>query len=263
MVRLDRPTRAAPADRWLIASILTLVTAGLLFAGLAWDTATGTGVVRADVRLSRDVIGLRAGWLTPLVHVVTNLGYGLVVYAVLVALGLAVWRRTGRWAPLAGAAALLAAGQLARLAINRAVARPRPPSVSWLTEPFGFSYPSGHTVTATIGYGLAAGLLLRLVPPTRRAVAVIVASAAVLAVGVGVSRVYLGVHWPSDVLGGWAFGLFWLALAATVGRLRRRARPPAAEDLPPDRGGRRRARAALSPTRRVGGSGLDEQRRPQ
>ena len=82
----------------------------------------------------------------------------------------------------------------------------------------GYAFPSGHTTTATVGYGLAAALLIVLFPRVR---AVIAVAAVVLIAGVGLSRTYLGVHWPTDVLGGWALGTSWLALGALLHTARR------------------------------------------
>ncbi|OHV42932.1 phosphatase PAP2 family protein [Pseudofrankia sp. BMG5.36] len=238
-----RPGRA------LVVSLLVLAASGWIFGGLVEDVEEGRGVISADARLQRDVIGQRAGWLTPLARTVTNLGAAPVVYGVVAALGAALWWRTRQWVLPVGAIALLWAGQTVRVAINQVIARPRPPQALWLVHPGGYAFPSGHTTMATIGYGLAAVLLLRLLSGGRIAVAVVSAGAAVLAVAVGLSRVYLGVHWPSDVAGGWSLGVAWLALAASIVCLYRRrptkpppppapapAAPPAPAPAPADPG---------------------------
>jgi undecaprenyl-diphosphatase len=78
-----------------------------------------------------------------------------------------------------------------------AVHRMRPSHEFWLAQPGGFSFPSGHTITATLGYVLVAWLLTQLWPAKRIP---LFAGAGMLAAAVGLSRLYLGVHWPSDVL---------------------------------------------------------------
>lgn len=79
----------------------------------------------------------------------------------------------------------------------------------------GSSLPSGHATAALVGFGLLAWLALRAGPPAWRAHRrAIVASAVLLAAAIGVSRVLLGVHYPTDVLAGWCVGGLWLALCS-------------------------------------------------
>lgn len=203
-------------DRTLLVAVAVLVGAAWLVSGLTQDVVDHDGVVVDDLRLSIDVVHQRSALLTPLARLATALGTGPVVYGLLLVVGGLIWRRTGRWQPVVLAGTWLAAGQLVRLALNRSVGRPRPPADLHLVHASGFAFPSGHTTTATIGYGLLAVLLPLLFPTARRWS---VPVAVVLAAAVGVSRVYLGVHWPTDVLGGWSLGIGWLALAAVSSRL--------------------------------------------
>jgi undecaprenyl-diphosphatase len=113
----------------------------------------------------------------------------------------------------------LLSGQLVRTAINRTIARPRPPDALHLVNASGYAFPSGHTATATMAYGLLAVLLAMSFPRGRWIFAAI---ALVLAVGVGLSRVYLAVHWATDVAGGWLFAVAWLTLAGLIASLSRR-----------------------------------------
>ena len=86
--------------------------------------------------------------------------------------------------------------------------RARPDLVDHLTHATSSSFPSGHASAAALTY-LTLGLLLASAQELRRTRIFIVTSALIIAVLVGVSRVYLGVHWPSDVLAGWGFGAAW------------------------------------------------------
>jgi undecaprenyl-diphosphatase len=111
-------------------------------------------------------------------------------------------------------------------AMKLAIARPRPDVAGHLVEAVGASFPSGHAMMSTV---VALALWRVLAPdgggPRRRPLAVAAAAVALLAVvAIGASRVLLGVHWPTDVLAGWALGAAWTALAGT--RLRRPP-PPA------------------------------------
>jgi membrane-associated phospholipid phosphatase len=92
--------------------------------------------------------------------------------------------------------------------------RKRPMLFPALARAGGYSLPSGHTVTAVVTYGLAAWAVRRYVPEPVRWVPSVVATGIVAAVGT--SRVYLGVHYPSDVLAGATLGFVWLQGSLTV-----------------------------------------------
>ena len=95
--------------------------------------------------------------------------------------------------------------------------RDRPDVVPHLAPAFTASFPSGHSMLAAVVY-LTLGALLAVILPGRRIRAYALAVALVLVLLIGLSRVYLGVHYPSDVLAGWAAGLAWGALCGLVAR---------------------------------------------
>ncbi|QDT01237.1 phosphatase PAP2 family protein [Adhaeretor mobilis] len=94
------------------------------------------------------------------------------------------------------------------LGLKAAFARDRPDLVSHGSHAFTSSFPSGHSMMAAAVY-LTLGMLLARQLARRRLQILVVSLAALLTIGVGVSRVYLGVHWPTDVLAGWAVGAAW------------------------------------------------------
>ncbi len=107
-------------------------------------------------------------------------------------------------------------GGLLVVALKELVKRPRPPGSDRLLHGFSWSFPSGHSTGSIIGYGMLCFCVARywsVSAPSRIALYTI---ALALVLAVGVSRLALGVHYPSDVIGGWAIGAGWLG-----------ARPPA------------------------------------
>jgi undecaprenyl-diphosphatase len=99
--------------------------------------------------------------------------------------------------------------------------RPRPDLVAHQMEALSASFPSGHSATAAVVY-LTLGALIARALPRRRLRVLTIGTAVVLTLGIGVSRVYLGVHWPTDVLAGWVIGAGWALAAWFVQRYLRR-----------------------------------------
>lgn len=104
-----------------------------------------------------------------------------------------------------------AASHLLKLAYDR----PRPDLVEQLVSVHTPSFPSGHAAMSAVVYLTLASLIVRLVDSTAVRVYVL-AVAAALTLSIGISRVYLGVHWPSDVLAGWALAVAWASLSWLV-----------------------------------------------
>ncbi|MGW4350541.1 phosphatase PAP2 family protein [Nocardia sp. NPDC004582] len=93
------------------------------------------------------------------------------------------------------------------------IGRDRPPVVDHLVTETNHSYPSGHALGSTVVIGVLVAVAL---PALRRVTRVIVSALAIVFIlAVGISRLYLGVHWPSDVLAGWLIGACWLTICLT------------------------------------------------
>ena len=110
-----------------------------------------------------------------------------------------------------------ASGALLSLILKSVFARPRPDLVPHLSQVFTSSFPSGHSMIAAVVY-LTLGSLLASVISNRMLKVYVLTIAVMLATAVGLSRVYLGVHYPTDVLAGWLAGLVWALFCWIVAR---------------------------------------------
>ena len=217
--------RLSPQARFLL-NRLTPGGLGLEFTTALAAVAVGSYVLIAYALVVGDSPGpttgdstaadfveqIRTGWLTSLAKAITLLGSGAVV--VFASAAVAVWLVVRRaWPELV----VLVVGTVAILwgtdLIKEEVARPRPSG--GLIDVAGFSYPSGHASHSIVYVWIAVTAAIRLRPGMRRGTALIVA-AFLLAVLIGLSRVYLGVHYLSDVSGGWAFGVAVFALLSAI-----------------------------------------------
>lgn len=175
-------------------------------------------------------------WLHEAVRDMTSLGSASVlVFVTLATIGylLITARRSAALFVLVS----VAGGQALSSVLKLGVDRPRPEIVAPLAEVFTLSFPSGHAMLSAVTY-LTLGALAARIAPTRMAKVYVLAVAVLATVIVGASRLYLGVHWPSDVLAGWCAGAAWAMLCWLVGRwiLRRRhLRPPAGAAAKPPR----------------------------
>jgi undecaprenyl-diphosphatase len=114
----------------------------------------------------------------------------------------------------------VAGAQIVSAVSKLLVSRPRPDLVSHEAEIYSASFPSGHTLMATVTW-VTFAMLLAADFQDRRVRDYLLLVAWIVAIAVGCSRIYLGVHWPSDVLAGWAIGALWMIiLSRLVPRLR-------------------------------------------
>jgi membrane-associated phospholipid phosphatase len=194
----------------LTIGLVALVVIGQVFLDLLLDVVTDSQVAGTDRRILHLIETLRTPELDQIMYALTYLGSVRVVLT-LAAVVAIVALLAGRYTDAVLLFLALAASELFVQATKLLVARPRPPLEDARIVQTGFSFPSGHAALAAAFYGTAAYLLAR--GARWSALKVFVGSAAaLLVVGIGISRIYLGVHYPTDVLAGWTLGVFWLAV---------------------------------------------------
>lgn len=115
------------------------------------------------------------------------------------------WRRMITLVSAVGGAAILSN------AIKLSLLRERPAITTHLTDVWSSSFPSGHAMVSAAAY-LTVGMMLASTQETKRARIYLVSFAVAMTVLIGLTRIYLGVHWPSDVVGGWCAGAAWALL---------------------------------------------------
>jgi len=210
------------------------VTSGWIFAGLAQDVLAHEEAALSDPGVTRLVVAHRVAWATGLMKGMTWLGSSWVLIPLVVALsGYLALRRHDRWLAALLLVALVGADVCYRVA-KSLVGRARPPAVLHLVGASGFSFPSGHATAATAAWGAVAVALT--VGRTVRVKALAGTCAGLVAALVAFSRVYLGVHWWTDVVAGMALGGAWLCLLL-VGTIVRngRATAPVRDEREADR----------------------------
>lgn len=205
----------------LTIGALLLITASAVFGVIANDVASADAITLLDVRIAAWLHAHANASLTRLMLIVTKIHSpgGILFMASVVGLYLA---RRKAWYWLLSLSVAVAGGAMLNIAMKYTFQRARPLFADPLLTLTTYSFPSGHTAGSTVFYGaLSCYLYSRVSAAVPRAC--IVATAVGMVLLVGLSRMYLGVHYFSDVLGAIAEGTAWLALTITaVSTLRRR-----------------------------------------
>jgi undecaprenyl-diphosphatase len=184
-------------------------------AGFPQDARTDDPIINLDTDVLNWVVHHRTGTVTAVMETATWLGSVLTLVPLLAAVSVYLIRRHRDrratallWIALGGAVLLY---QVAKTLTTR----PRPPGAQTVLHATGYAFPSGHATQATTVYALLAILALTgTVSLSRRTRVAILTGTLTLILLIGASRIYLGAHWLTDVLGGYALATAWLALLA-------------------------------------------------
>jgi membrane-associated phospholipid phosphatase len=211
-----RFTPGEAAGLTLTLGVAVVLALGVGFGELLDNVLEGEGIVVADRPVVRFLAAHRQPWSIAAARVITDIGspVGVAVTAVVVGVALAWVRRS--WLPLLVFA--LGAGGIGviNMTVKRLIGRGRPPLATAVLSEQGFSFPSGHTVGTTVVWLLLAWMIGHWVTSRRAIQGAVWTGALLMIMAVGATRVYLGVHFPSDVLAGWALGAAWAVTIALV-----------------------------------------------
>ena len=212
-------------DGWgrLLGSLACAALFLILFAWLTEEVFEG-GMRQFDSRIRMWVHGFSTPQITKLMQALTFLGsigflsvLCLVIVAVFLAAGL---KRSAIWLVVAvGGSVVL------DVSLKLAFHRPRPVPFFGAVPPT-YSFPSGHALSSLCFYGALAGLCCTRIQ-SRRARILVWVTSGVLIAGIGLSRIYLGVHYPTDVIAGYLAGAIWVSTLLFAARVRPTARPAA------------------------------------
>lgn len=203
----------------VLAGLAVAVAFLLLFAWLADEVFEGDAV-RFDSAVRGWIHGLASPTLTTVMRMLSALGSPLLLGAVAVSIAVFLllrWKRAAIWMTVAMAGALVL-----DLTLKAGFHRTRPEPF-FGSLPHTYSFPSGHSLFSLCFYGVLAGLLTARIRSLALRIAIWTVAAA-LVVAIGVSRIYLGVHYPTDVVAGYLSAAMWVAALVTADRARRRHR---------------------------------------
>lgn len=200
-----------------------LALAGVLFIGLWSEIAEGeaAAIDTAILLLFRNPGDLNQmigpPWLRQTMIDITTLGSSTVLTLIVIgSTGFMLVKHAYRIAALIVGATI--SGSVIVSVLKGFLERPRPTLVDHLVAETSMSFPSGHAANSAIVYLTIAVLFMRIEPKLSTRLFVLAASIMIVT-AIGVSRVALGVHWPSDVLAGWLFGTGWACFWALIVRL--------------------------------------------
>lgn len=204
-------------ERWpslfIIAGFILSVAMLFTFLDLAWDTFIQASAVLFDDAFIWLVRYYANPSLDKFMLFITDIGFGK-GYAIIVGATITVLAYRKRWYDISALAICIAGAGLLSVLLKNAFHRMRPDSF-FLVQENSFSFPSGHAMATMCFYGMLAFFLMREVKswPVRLLIATLTV---ILSLIIGISRIYLGVHYPTDVVAGYAVGFMWLTFCISL-----------------------------------------------
>jgi undecaprenyl-diphosphatase len=197
---------------FITVGVLAAAIAAAIFAGLAAIVLGGV-TQGADEAVLQWFSTHRSDALDKVMLEITTLGDGVVIFMMVAVTSVFLWLTGHRWSVYILVLGVVG-GKLLNNLLKAAFDRSRPSIVEMVDMVSSPSFPSGHAMGAFIAYGSIAYLVGRL-EPTRQLRAATWFVAATLILLIGGSRMYLGVHYPSDIIAGFLAGFAWLAIVAS------------------------------------------------
>ncbi len=200
----------------LLLIVLAVLAGILIFISIADEVVEGEtqhfdNYILKSLRVPGDVSQPAfPDWVTSAMEDITSLGSGtVIVLFTLFVTGYLLLQKKYYWLGLVIIATI--GGALLVLGLKELIGRTRPTVVTHLLEEKSLSFPSGHSMMSAIVY-LTQATLLSKIEKSRRAKIYVISVALLLTLLIGISRVYIGVHYPTDVLAGWVAGISWALL---------------------------------------------------
>jgi membrane-associated phospholipid phosphatase len=215
MRRLSGPRQGIPwyRDRRLVVGFAAVVVAIWLFGVLFEDVWERERLVRWDAEIADRVHRYATPGGRRFFQALTQLGASNFTLMMAAAIAPALWRQRVLFV---GWIVTFAGGVGLEYLFKAIMQRARPPFAALVLHQESYSFPSGHATASIVGYTMLAYVIVRLAGLRGWRRRYVYAGAAVLVLAIGLSRVYLGVHYPSDVLGGFTIGGAWVALCLTI-----------------------------------------------
>lgn len=215
--------RLTPNERFglhlTLGIIITLIFI-VLFFSIIRNLLDQDSLIQVDLRIINLVQIFRSPFFNNFMLFVTDLGKGQVVFLGAVIAGI-ILTTLKYWRYLITLIVSILGGEVFVWAIKNIFERPRPSLVNALLPESGYSFPSGHAFVAISFYGLLSCFFYRKIR-NRFLKFLAVFLGVILILAIGFSRIYLGVHWPSDVLASYVLGAAWLTVLITAIRTRRK-----------------------------------------
>ena len=218
--------RLTPSEKYglyLTIGILITLFFIYLFFGIIRDYVGQEALIRADLRIINLISHFRSSSMNQFMLFVTYLAKAEII-TIAVIFSLIILLLLRKWSYFRSLLIFVLGGELFVWIIKNIVERPRPPLTESLVIETSYSFPSGHSFIAIAFYGLITFFLFESLKK-RWLKNISLTLGLILVLLIGASRIYLGAHWPSDVLASYASGLAWLSIIITISHIKKKFNP--------------------------------------